>query len=531
VSVRVRVCCGARPFTQKKARVFLFFCSVNDAGEQFLASSLPSFLFSTPSSLFNHQLMGKARLLKLQLAALDHRNTTATTPAVQKKPKGQAQSKRVAARERRRAAAVEAAAAAAKDAAAARQPTVVRAGNLGYYSACLNGKAGATATAAACKVRWREHACEFPPPPPTTPTLVLTRLHITVHKHTGPRLHLLALIFRMRRTTPIPGGRHAAAAASTAAAPRPADSPARPALRTRPCPAAAAAAASPGAAGPDAAAAAAVYEAIRRSLAELSGGGQGGTGPPPTPPGAALVLDALSYHPPGAPGPLIDAASLALPPHAFGLVYGRSGAGKTTLLQLVAGLLTPTGGAVRVEREGAAPAPSAAAAPTLPPPRPPPPPAPPPPTIGLVFQFPERHFLGETLAEELTFGWPADPAARAGRGVAAQAALAALSLAGLPLATRLRSLSDGYKRRVALAVQLARAPDVLLLDEPLAGLDWAARRDIVAALRAAKQRATVLVVSHDLAELAPLVDAAWVMQPGGVLREARWPPTGGGGGE
>ena len=110
--------------------------------------------------------MGKARLLKLQLAALDHRNTTTTTPAVQKKPKGQAQSKRVAARERRRAAAVEAAAAAAKDAAAARQPTVVRAGNLGYYSACLNGKAGATATAAACKVRRREHASEFPPPRP-----------------------------------------------------------------------------------------------------------------------------------------------------------------------------------------------------------------------------------------------------------------------------------------------------------------------------------------------------------------------------
>ena len=75
------------------------------------------------------------------------------------------------------------------------------------------------------------------------------------------------------------------------------------------------------------------------------------------------------------------------------------------------------------------------------------------PTVGLVFQFPERHFLGETLVEELTFGWPANPGVRAARGVAAQAALARLGLAGLPLDCRLRGLSGGFQRRVALAVQ------------------------------------------------------------------------------
>jgi len=290
-----------------------------------------------------------------------------------------------------------------------------------------------------------------------------------------------------------------------------------------------------------------VLEAIARSLAAMAAGG-GADRPPDPPPGAALRLETLSYHPPGAPAPLIASACLSLPPHGFGLVYGRSGAGKTTLLQLVAGLLKPTGGRVRVVRGGeegegegggggggggggegggalststpSVPGPSSSSArPAT---------APPPPTVGLVFQFPERHFLGDTLVEELTFGWPADPAARAARGVAAQAALGALGLAGLPLDARLRALSDGYKRRVALAVQLARSPDVLLLDEPLAGLDWRARADIVAALRTAKARATVLAVSHDLAELAPLVDGAWVMRPGGVLRKARWPPGGGG---
>ena len=286
-------------------------------------------------------------------------------------------------------------------------------------------------------------------------------------------------------------------------------------------PRAAAASSSPGSPA-DAAAAAAVFQAIARSLAELADGGRASQAPPA---GAALRLDRLSYHPPGAPAPLLSSACLSLPPHGFGLIYGRSGSGKTTLLQLVAGLLKPTSGAVRVVRggeegESGAPLPvpssSSAAAPT----------------VGLVFQFPERHFLGDTLVEELTFGWPADPASRAARGMAAQAALRALGLSSIPLDTRLRSLSDGYKRRVALAVQLARSPDVLLLDEPLAGLDWRARGEIVGALKNVKAAATVLAVSHDLTELAPLVDAAWVMRPGGVLRKARWPPGGkGGGGE
>ena len=102
----------------------------------------------------------------------------------------------------------------------------------------------------------------------------------------------------------------------------------------------------------------------------------------------------------------------------------------------------------------------------------------------------------------------------------------ALALDDLPLSAPLRDLSDGYKRRVALAVQLARSPDALLLDEPLAGLDWRARRETAAALAAAKARCCVLCVSHDLAELSPLVDGgAWSMAPGGKLRRAKWPPS------
>lgn len=224
-------------------------------------------------------------------------------------------------------------------------------------------------------------------------------------------------------------------------------------------------------------------------------------------------MDGLCYAPPGAAAPLVSSASFDVPPRAAGLLFGRSGAGKTTLLQLVAGLLKPTGGRVSVYRGEGGGGTST------------PPPAPP--RVGLVFQFPERHFLGATLADEMTFGWPVSPAARASATVAAQATLSRLSLASIPLDTPLRSLSDGYKRRVALAVQLARQPDVLLLDEPLAGLDWKARSDMVSALTDAKKEATLLIVSHDLTELVPLIDRAWVVGQGGTVRPAKWPPSGG----
>lgn len=65
-----------------------------------------------------------------------------------------------------------------------------------------------------------------------------------------------------------------------------------------------------------------------------------------------------------------------------------------------------------------------------------------------------------------------------------------------------------------------RRPRLLLLDEPLAGLDWRTRGELITLLSALKSECTMLVVSHDLRELAPLVDGAWEMRPGGQLVDA-----------
>lgn len=93
----------------------------------------------------------------------------------------------------------------------------------------------------------------------------------------------------------------------------------------------------------------------------------------------------------------------------------------------------------------------------------------------------------------------------------------AVGLQDIPLYVPPTALSGGQQRRLALALQLIRQPSLLLLDEPLAGLDWRAKAEVVALLAKLKKQCTVLVVSHDLREIAPLVDMAWRMQPGGRL--------------
>lgn len=145
---------------------------------------------------------------------------------------------------------------------------------------------------------------------------------------------------------------------------------------------------------------------------------------------------------------------MTLPPNQLGLVFGRSGAGKTTLLQLIGGLAQPGGGSISFSgppraAAGAGAGTAGAAVPA---------------TAaagcsmsaeqrmaqaGLVFQFPERHFIGRTMSGELTVGWPTAPEQLLLRSQLAQrthSVLDAVGLSALPLDVPLAHLSDGYKR-------------------------------------------------------------------------------------
>ncbi|WP_017299658.1 ABC transporter ATP-binding protein [Nodosilinea nodulosa] len=202
-----------------------------------------------------------------------------------------------------------------------------------------------------------------------------------------------------------------------------------------------------------------------------------------------LHLRQLTYHPPASPRAILSNISLELAPQQLGLIYGPSGSGKSTLLEIMAGFAQPTEGAIQWRQQDL----DAEALRQL---------------AGLVFQFPERHFCGHTLLEELRLGHP-----ELARDQIDQA-LKAVGLEQLSLKASPQDLSGGQQRRLALAVQLIRKPYLLLLDEPTAGLDWSMRRQILGLLKQLKQNWTLLVVSHDADELADLADRCWQLDHG-----------------
>ncbi|XP_077226939.1 non-intrinsic ABC protein 14 [Tasmannia lanceolata] len=222
----------------------------------------------------------------------------------------------------------------------------------------------------------------------------------------------------------------------------------------------------------------------------------------------------VNYRSPGTQHNLLNEVSFSLPEKSFGLIFGRSGSGKTTLLQLLAGLSIPTSGSIYVQKLGNDGNPNK------------PPEKLSPEKVGIVFQFPERYFLADNVLEEVTFGWPRQNASfllKEQLALGLQEAIHSVGLNGISLDTDPHSLSGGFKRRLALAIQLVQKPDLLLLDEPLAGLDWKARADVVKLLKHLKKELTLLVVSHDLKELSSLVDRSWRMEMGGILKEEALP--------
>jgi len=200
----------------------------------------------------------------------------------------------------------------------------------------------------------------------------------------------------------------------------------------------------------------------------------------------------LHYQPSTARRAVLERINLTIGPGRPVLVAGRSGCGKTTLLEVISGLVEADRGQVLWEGEAL----SARQRRWL---------------CGLVFQFPERHFLGLSVGQELKLG------RRRLSAEEATAVLRRVGLAGLSLQQPPERLSGGQQRRLALAVQLLRDPRVLLLDEPTAGLDWAVRGEILALLADLARERAVLVVTHEPELFAPVAAEAWRLE-GGELR-------------
>lgn len=214
---------------------------------------------------------------------------------------------------------------------------------------------------------------------------------------------------------------------------------------------------------------------------------------------------ALWGNDPSSPWALRD-VSLTVRRGEFLGLAGHTGSGKSTLVQHLNGLIRPQEGSVRALGLDLSNKKDAAAVKAK---------------VGVVFQYPERQLFAETVAQDVAFG-PHNlglPQDEVDRRVESSLARVGLDLAAVGDKSPFE-LSGGQQRRVAFAGVLAMEPEVLVLDEPMAGLDPAARRDFLGLIdRLHREGLTVVMVSHSMDDLANCCDRIVVMNEGAVFAE------------
>lgn len=202
----------------------------------------------------------------------------------------------------------------------------------------------------------------------------------------------------------------------------------------------------------------------------------------------------------------LEDVSFRLEPGEFAAIIGHTGSGKSTLVQQLNGLLRPDSGKITVG-EVCITNPSTKMTEVRR-------------KVGLVFQYPEYQLFEETVAKDVAFG----PKQVGITGEELDRVVEeSICLTGLDYEeVKERSpfeLSGGQKRRVAIAGVLAMKPEILILDEPTAGLDPSAHRDVLELIRRIhrKERMTILLVSHNMGDIAELADRVLVMNRGKLV--------------
>lgn len=223
-----------------------------------------------------------------------------------------------------------------------------------------------------------------------------------------------------------------------------------------------------------------------------------------------ITLENVSYtYQAGTPfeGPALFEVNLEIKDGSYTALVGHTGSGKSTILQLLNGLLVPTEGSVviddvkitstsvnkdikQVRRK-----------------------------VGLVFQFAESQIFDETVLKDVAFG-PQNFGIS--KEDAERVAREKLTLVGISEELFERSpfeLSGGQMRRVAIAGILAMEPEILVLDEPTAGLDPAGRKELMSLFKRLHEAGmTIVLVTHLMDDVANFADTVYVMEKGRLVK-------------
>ena len=185
-----------------------------------------------------------------------------------------------------------------------------------------------------------------------------------------------------------------------------------------------------------------------------------------------LDLKEITFQPQTGNKKILDNISFNIYENEIILICGSSGSGKTTLLEIISGLTIPQKGRITWKNKTINPRQRRWIS-------------------GVVFQFPERYFLGTTVGKELKIGH------KNLREENIDIVLKKVGLSDINLTQPPEQLSGGQQRRLAVAVQLMRNPTILLLDEPTAGLDWSMKNDVKNLVLNLKNKNTIIIITHE----------------------------------
>lgn len=221
----------------------------------------------------------------------------------------------------------------------------------------------------------------------------------------------------------------------------------------------------------------------------------------------SIQINSLSYsYNKGLPNEIkaLNCINLTIEPGEILSIAGKSGSGKSTLVKHINGLITPQYGSVTVDgitagenktglrklRE----------------------------KVGLVFQYPEDQIFAESVKEEISFAPRNFGFSKEEITKKVYSAMEVLGLDREILERNPFTFSGGYKRKIAIASILAYSPSYLILDEPTAGMDGEALREVAAVLKSEKKKGRGIIhITHDIELALETSDRIAVMDKGAIV--------------